>query len=72
VDEQRVGPYRFWYHEHSFVELVCGIRMADKVTYVVPFGLLGDALNWLWIRKRLEYVFDYRRQKIIELFGEAG
>ncbi len=71
VDEQRVGPYRFWYHEHGFQDTRAGTRMTDRVTYVVPFGVLGDLVNTFWIRKRLEQIFDFRRQKIVELFGEA-
>ena len=71
VDEQRVGPYRFWYHEHGFQETPAGTRMTDRVTYVVPFGVLGDLVNTFWIGKRLNHIFDFRRRKIVELFGEA-
>ena len=71
VDEQRVGPYRFWYHEHFFEPAVSGVKMTDHVTYVVPFGILGDALNAVWIAKRLKHIFDYRQGKIAELFGEV-
>jgi ligand-binding SRPBCC domain-containing protein len=71
VDEQRVGPYRFWYHEHGFQEIPLGTKMTDRVTYVIPFGFVGDLLNSFWIRKRLKQIFDFRRQKIIELFGET-
>ena len=71
VDEQRVGPYRFWYHEHHFGALAAGVQMIDKVTYAAPFGFLGDAVTALWIRRRLDGIFDFRAQKIIELFGVA-
>lgn len=71
VDEQRLGPYRFWYHEHRFEDCGSGTKMIDHVTYAIPFGVLGDWLNSLWIRKRLQKIFDFRRQKIIALFGEA-
>ncbi len=69
VDEQRMGPYRFWYHEHSFEGTSSGTLMKDRVTYAVPLGFLGDVLNQLWIAGRLNYIFDYRRKMIIELFG---
>jgi len=71
VDEQRLGPYQFWYHEHGFEAFPGGTKMIDRVTYVIPFGFLGDVLNAIWIKKRLEKIFDYRKQKIIELFGES-
>ena len=69
VDEQQVGPYRFWNHEHHFELLGMGVKMTDKVTYAAPFGFLGDFMVALWIRRRLETIFDYRYQKIVELFG---
>lgn len=69
VDEQRVGPYRFWYHEHRFIPVEGGVTMTDTVTYAAPFGLLGDAVTVLWIRRRLNRIFDYRAGKIAELFG---
>ena len=71
VDEQRVGPYRFWYHEHSFEPLQNGVRMIDHVTYAAPFGFLGDIVHTLWIQQRLKSIFDFRYQKIIEIFGSA-
>jgi len=72
VDEQRVGPYRFWFHEHRFTPVAGGVRMNDQVTYAAPFGPLGDLVNALWIRRRLEGIFDYRTHKIVELFGGAA
>jgi len=71
VDEQRVGPYRLWHHEHMFEKCPNGTKMTDRVTYVIPFGVLGDLLNKVWVAGRLKNIFDYRRQKIIELFGES-
>jgi ligand-binding SRPBCC domain-containing protein len=71
VDEQRVGPYRFWYHEHRFEKTVNGVKMTDHVTYVPPYGLLGDLVTTLWIRGKLEHIFDFRFQKINELFGRG-
>ena len=71
VDEQRVGPYRFWYHEHIFEVVPNGTKMTDRVTYAIPFGILGDVVNTVWISRRLKNIFDFRKRKIAELFGEA-
>jgi ligand-binding SRPBCC domain-containing protein len=68
VDEQRIGPYRFWYHEHHFEPTLGGTLMTDRVTYSIGFGPLGDLLNSLWIGKRLKGIFDYRIRKINKLF----
>lgn len=69
VDEQRVGPYRFWYHKHKFEAVGNGVKMIDHVTYAVPFVFLGDIVHAVWIRQRLKSIFDFRQQKISEIFG---
>jgi ligand-binding SRPBCC domain-containing protein len=68
VDEQRIGPYRFWYHEHVFEAVDGGTKMTDRVTYAIGFGPLGDLLHALWIGKRLQGIFDFRIGKIKEVF----
>jgi ligand-binding SRPBCC domain-containing protein len=68
VDEQRMGPYRFWYHEHRFEQTAGGVKMTDHLTYVPPFGVLGSLMTAIWIRGKLEHIFDFRFQKINELF----
>lgn len=69
IDEQRVGPYHLWIHEHSFEPLPNSVRMTDRVTYALPFGLLGELTHRLYIRRRLEQIFDYRRKKVNALFA---
>lgn len=69
VDEQRIGPYRFWHHQHHFEPIPGGTRNRDEVTYELPFGGLGDLVHAVWVRRRLNHIFDYRQQKIAELFG---
>ena len=71
VDEQRVGPYRFWHHEHLFEKVPGGVKMTDKVTYVLPFGFLGDITHAVWVQGRLNTIFDFRVKKITELFEWA-
>lgn len=69
VDEQRIGPYRLWVHEHSFEAVDGGTQIADQVTYVMPFGFLGEIVHALWVGHRLKGIFDFRKQKVQELFG---
>ena len=68
IDEQRAGPYRLWIHEHRFEPLPEGVQMTDHVTYALPFGPLGDLVHSLYVRQRLAYIFDYRREKVAALF----
>ena len=69
VDEQRIGPYRLWYHEHSFEAVEGGTQITDQVTYVMPFGFLGDIVHAVWVGRRLKGIFDFRTVKVKELFG---
>ena len=69
VDEQRIGPYRLWYHEHHFVEVAGGVKMTDRVTYEIGWGPLGWIAERLWVRRQLEMIFDFRARKTAEIFG---
>lgn len=69
VDEQRFGPYRLWHHQHHFKEVEGGVEMTDIVHYKLPFWFLGSIVNSLFIKKKLEDIFDFRYQKITELFS---
>lgn len=71
IDEQRIGPYRLWIHEHRFRAGDGGVWMTDRVTYALPFGPLGELAHVLFVRPRLRYIFDYRRSRVAELFGDG-
>lgn len=70
VDEQRVGPYSIWHHEHHFKEIDGGVEMLDRVSYKVPFGIIGKLAHPLVVKPKLEEIFDYRIQKVEEIFGK--
>lgn len=61
VDEQRIGPYRFWFHEHCFQAVAGGLEMEDKVYYTMPWCWLGELVHVLFVRRRLQAIFDFRR-----------
>lgn len=69
VDEQRVGPYAMWHHEHRIEAIEGGVVMKDILTYRPPFGILGKIANSLFIGKKVSSIFDYREKAIIEIFG---
>ena len=70
VDEQRVGPYAIWHHEHHFKDLGDGrVEMRDKITYVPPFGLLGELVHPFLIKPQLDRIFAHREKAANELFG---
>ncbi|ARV11248.1 hypothetical protein BTO09_02350 [Gilvibacter sp. SZ-19] len=70
IDEQRVGPYKLWHHQHFIEPIEGGVMMRDIVSYQPPFGILGSIMNSLVIRKKLKEIFDYRVQAVNKRFGE--
>ena len=69
VDVQIEGPYRHWWHEHTFIEKDGGTLMKDKVEYELPFGLLGDLLHGPLVKGRLKAIFDFRFRSLEQIFG---
>jgi ligand-binding SRPBCC domain-containing protein len=70
VDEQRSGPYRIWHHEHRFRAVDGGVEMEDEVRYRLPGGPFGRLAQRLLVRKRLEEIFDHRREAVERIFGK--
>ena len=70
VDEQRVGPYSLWHHQHKIVAIEGGVLMTDIVTYQPPYGFLGAIANTLIIKNKLKEIFDYRTVAVEKRFGK--
>ena len=66
VDEQVRGPYRRWFHEHTFASSDGGTLVRDQVQYAMLGGWLADRLL---VRRDLRQIFDYRQQRLAEIFG---
>jgi ligand-binding SRPBCC domain-containing protein len=68
IDEQRFGPYAKWHHEQFFESLGKETTlMHDKITYKMPFGILGYVVHELLVRKKLRTIFSFRRKIIDEI-----
>jgi ligand-binding SRPBCC domain-containing protein len=72
VDEQRLGPYRLWHHLHRFEAAAGGVTIHDVVHYALPYGPLGRLLHYALVRKRLQAIFDFRRERLAELFARPA
>jgi ligand-binding SRPBCC domain-containing protein len=72
IDEQRFGPYTLWHHQHHFKEIPNGVEMTDIVHYKLPLGFIGKMGNALFVKKQLTEIFDYRFQKVTEMFGKMN
>jgi ligand-binding SRPBCC domain-containing protein len=70
VDEQRFGPYALWHHKHFTKEISGGVEMEDIIDYKLPMGILGQLVHPIIVKPKLDEIFEYRRKKLIELFGE--
>ena len=69
VDEQMYGPYALWHHKHFIKEIDGGVEMEDIIDYKVPLGILGQIVHPFIVKPKLEEIFNYRQEKLEELFG---
>ena len=66
VDQQLRGPYSRWVHTHTFREEDGMTLCEDHVNYA-PLG--GELMNWLLVERDVRRIFNYRHQKMAEIFG---
>ena len=69
ADLQEKGPYRFWWHEHTFQSDGGRTVMEDRVYYTPPLGLVGRLANRIFIGSTLRKIFQYRGDVIRLKFG---
>ena len=70
TDDQRIGPYKLWHHQHNFRSIEGGVEMEDIINYALPWGALGSLAHEMFVKKDLEHIFEYRRNKLGTLFGK--
>ncbi|VGO21154.1 SRPBCC family protein [Pontiella sulfatireligans] len=70
VDEQKIGPYKLWYHYHGIEAVDGGVKFIDRVTYEVPFWIFGKIAHALFISKTLERIFAYREERFQSLLAD--
>ncbi|WP_144281653.1 SRPBCC family protein [Chryseobacterium echinoideorum] len=70
TDFQKKGPYKLWNHRHDFIENENGVLMIDTVDYELPLGFLGEIAHGLFVKKKLEHIFDYRTKVLEEMFNQ--
>ncbi|MBM4194955.1 MAG: TIGR01777 family protein [Gemmatimonadetes bacterium] len=71
ADLQEKGPYRFWWHEHTFQADGPRTVMEDRVFYTPPLAVFGRLANRVFIRSTLRKIFQYRGDVIRLRFGVA-
>jgi ligand-binding SRPBCC domain-containing protein len=68
-DIQLTGPYARWHHRHEFQAVSGGTDIRDVVDYALPLGPLGMLAHALFVRRQLDAIFEYRRQRCAQRFG---
>ncbi len=72
VDNQIVGPYKLWHHQHHFKDLGNNrTEMTDIVHYSIATWQLGGIADKIFVRQKLEEIFDYRFKKVEEIFNSG-
>ena len=69
VDEQLLGPYRWWHHTHTFEAREGGTILRDRVEYAVPGGPIAPIVHAAFVKGRLRKIFDFRREAIARIFA---
>jgi ligand-binding SRPBCC domain-containing protein len=69
IDLQEKGPFAFWEHLHEFRVVPGGVEMEDTVNYRLPMGPIGKFAHWLFVKRKLNKIFTYRREVISNFFG---
>lgn len=72
IDEQRMGPYKMWHHQHFIEEIPGGVLMRDIVSYIPPLGILGELANRFLIKKKLKQIFAFRKDALENKYGIYG
>lgn len=72
TDFQEKGPYKLWNHHHEFIANEKGVLMKDRVDYQLPLGVLGTIAHSLFLRKKLEGIFNYRYHVLEKKFNQVN
>ncbi len=72
TDRQLKGPYKIWEHTHVFIEKENGVLMKDEVKYELPFGIIGNLVHTILVRKKIENIFIYRKEVLKKIFNNHG
>lgn len=68
TDIQLSGPFALWHHTHRFRAHNGGTQISDVVRYKVPLGFIGRIIESLKVRSDVNKIFQYRRERINQLF----
>ncbi|WP_034040186.1 SRPBCC family protein [Wocania ichthyoenteri] len=62
VDEMVFGAFKSFRHEHIFCESKNETIMIDKFNFEAPYGILGQFINWLFLKRYMRKLLKTRSQ----------
>ena len=68
VDEQRIGPYKLWHHEHHFKVVQGGVIMTDLLYYDIGLSIFGWIAGKLFVHRRVKAIFSFRHKTLETYF----
>lgn len=72
ADQMLAGPYRSWYHLHTFRDLGGMVEVGDRVEYSLPLGPVGRLAHVMVVRRQLQAIFDYRARQLEALLARPA
>ena len=70
TDFQAKGPYKLWNHFHEFIPNEKGVLIKDTVDYELPMWIFGTLAHSLFVKKKLQQIFNYRFQVLEKMFNQ--
>lgn len=73
VDEQIVGPFKYFRHEHHYIPSEFGTLATDHISFVSPLGLLGRPVSRYFLKPYLAKIISERNIYLLNrVRGEMG
>lgn len=66
VDEQVSGPFRRWWHEHTFEETDGTTTLTDTVAFSSPLGPLGKLVDAMVLTRYMTRLLAVRNRWLVE------
>lgn len=72
TDVQVAGPFKRWEHQHQIISQNNQTFMRDIITFEPPFSMIGSWLVRVFIKPRIQYLFNYRDKQFDVLFPKQS
>lgn len=70
IDEQVQGDFKIMKHEHHFKPCDNGTILIDLLHFEIPYGIVGEWFNSLYLTKYMKRLLE-QRNKTIKEFAES-